>query len=115
MEVRGGGTRGGPDLSVALAALVADAARWSAAAPELRGAAAAAAGRVTLDRAAFTFAGHGVAVAYEALRTRTVALLGEGADNLDAVAAALRASAAAYAADEAGRARRMASVATAPR
>ncbi len=115
MEVRGGGTRGGPDLSVALAALEADAARWSAAAAELRGAAAAAAGRVALDGAAFTFAGQGVAVAYEALRTRTVALLGEGADNLDAVAAALRASAAAYAADEAGRARRMASVATAPR
>ncbi len=104
----------GPDLSVGLAALEADAARWSAAAADLR-LAAAAAGRVALDGAAFTFAGHAVAVAYEALRHRTATLLGEGADNLDAVAAALRASAAAYAADEAERARRMASAVTGPR
>ena len=95
-----------PDLAVALAALEADASRWSAAAADLRAAAATAAGQV-LDPAAFTFAGDGVAVAYEALRSRTATLLGEGATNLDAVAAALRASAAAYAAEEAARARRV--------
>jgi hypothetical protein len=48
------------------------------------------------------------------VRHRTATLLGEGADNLDAVAAALRASAAAYAAAEAERVRR-AAAATGPR
>jgi hypothetical protein len=110
----GTGGGGGPDLSVALAALEADAARWSAAAADLRAAAAVAAGRLALDGAAFTFAGHAVAGAYEAVRHRTATLLGEGADNLDAVAAALRASAAAYAAAEAERVRR-AAAATGPR
>jgi len=97
---------GGPDLSVALAALEADAARWSAAATALRAAATAAGGLVLAD-ATFSFAGDQVAAAYEALRSRTARLLAEGADNLDAVAAALRAGAAAYAAEEAAAAERL--------
>jgi hypothetical protein len=95
-----------PDLTVALEALEADAARWSDTAADLRAASAAAEGLV-LAPAAFSFAGHGAATAYEALRSRTARLLSEGADNLDAVAAALRASAAAYAADEAAGAHRL--------
>jgi uncharacterized protein YukE len=89
-----------PDLTVAVEALEADAARWSEAAADLRAAAAAAAGQV-LEPAAFSFAGGAAADAYEALRSRTARLLTEGADNLDAVACALRAGAAAYAAEEA--------------
>ncbi len=95
-----------PDLAVALGALEADAVRWTAAAADLRAAAAAAAGQV-LGAAQFSFAGREAAAAYEALRSRTAVLLTEGADNLDAVAAALRASAAAYAADEAAAAQRL--------
>jgi len=100
------GGPGGPDLAVALDALEADAVRWTDAAAQLRVAAAAAAGQV-LEAAAFSFAGGGVAMAYEGLRSRTAALLREGADNLDAVAAALRAGAAAYVAREATAAHRL--------
>jgi hypothetical protein len=95
-----------PDVTVALDALEADAVRWSDAAADLRAAASAATGLV-LEPAAFSFAGHAVAAAYEALRSRTARLLTEGADNLESIAAALRASAAAYAADEAAGAHRM--------
>jgi hypothetical protein len=94
------------EITVALDALESDAIRWSRAAAELRDAATAAAGEA-LEPGAFSFAGHAVAAAYEALRIRTVALLGEGADNVDGIAAALRASAAAYAADEAAGAHRL--------
>jgi hypothetical protein len=90
----------GPDLAVALDAVESDAVRWTDAAVQLRAAAAAAAGQV-LAATAFSFAGGQVAAVYEGLRSRTAALLRDGADNLDAVAAALRASAAAYAAREA--------------
>ncbi len=103
MTARGPGR---PDVAVALGALEADAVRWTAAAADLRAAAAAAAGQV-LGAAQFSFAGREAAAAYEALRSRTAALLGQGADNLDAVAAALRAAAAAYAAGEAAGAERL--------
>jgi len=98
--------RNRPDVTVALEALEADAARWSSAAADLRAASAAAQG-LDLPPAAFSFAGRAAATAYEALRGRTARLLGEGAENLDAIAAALRASAAAYAADEATGAHRL--------
>ena len=54
-----------------------------------------------LDPAAFSFAGDAVAVIYEALRVKTAALVHAGATNLDAIAAALRSSAATYAAEDA--------------
>jgi hypothetical protein len=96
-----------PDqITVAVEALKSDAALWSRTAAELRDAAATAAEQV-LEPSAFSFAGGAVAAAYEALRGRTAALLTEGADNADAIAAALRASAAAYAADEAAGAHRL--------
>lgn len=95
-----------PDVAVAADALESDAVRWTGMAADLRAAAAAAAGQV-LATSAFSFAGHEVAAAYEALRARTATLLAEGADNLDAVAAALRAGAAAYAAEEATAAARL--------
>ena len=97
----------GPDVAVALRALESDAARWTDAAVVLREAATTAAGQV-LDPGAFSFAGKDVADAYEALRRLTTTLLSEGADNFDAVAAALRASATAYADDEAAGAHRLA-------
>lgn len=90
----------GPDVAVALEALESDAVRWAEAATTLRAAAAAAAARV-LDPGAFSFAGGDVARAYDELRRRTATLLGQGADDLDGVATALRAAAAAYAAEEA--------------
>jgi hypothetical protein len=93
-------------ITVAVEALESDSALWRGASAELRDAAAAAAGQV-LDPAAFSFAGGAVAAAYEALRGRTTALLVEGADNVDAIAAALQVSAAAYAADEAAGAHRL--------
>lgn len=97
---------GRPDVAVAGDALEADAVRWTGAAADLRAAAAAAAGQV-LAASDFSFAGREVAVAYESLRSRTAALLADGADNLDAVAAALRAGAAAYAAQEAAASARL--------
>jgi hypothetical protein len=105
---RGLAVRGndGPDVAVALQALESDARRWTDAAAVLRSAAAAA-GEQELDPGTFSFAGRAVADAYEALRARTSALLVEGADDLDAVAAALRASARAYAAEEEAGAHRL--------
>ena len=79
---------GRPDVTASLHALESDAVRWNDAAADLRAAAAAAADLV-LGAGAFSFAGREVAAAYEALRSRTAVLLTEGADNLDAVAAAL--------------------------
>lgn len=100
------GWPGEPDVTVSRDALEADARRWTDAAADLR-AAAAAAQRQVLATSAFSFAGREVATAYDALRRRTATLLAEGADNLDAVAAALRAGAEAYAADEAAAADRL--------
>jgi hypothetical protein len=97
---------GRPDVTASLHALESDAVRWNDAAADLRAAAAAAADLV-LGAGAFSFAGREVAAAYEALRSRTAMLLTEGADNLDAVAAALRAGAAAYTAEEAAAAQRL--------
>jgi hypothetical protein len=96
----------GPDVAVALRALESDATRWTDAAAALREAATVAVAQV-LDPGTFSFAGREVAEAYEALRSMTATLLVEGADNFDAVAAALRESARAYAADEAAGAHRM--------
>jgi hypothetical protein len=87
------------EIIVALEALEVDAVMWQGAAEDLR-AAAAAAQRQQIPPAAFSFAGQAVYERYEALRTKTVALLEGGAANLDAIAETLRASAAAYAADE---------------
>jgi hypothetical protein len=95
-----------PDLTVALEALESDAARWDDAAVRLRAASATAAGLV-LDAGAFSFAGHAAADAYEALRIRTETLLAQGAEELDSIAAALRTSAATYAAEEAAGAHRL--------
>jgi hypothetical protein len=95
------GTRVSPQqVTVALEALEHDAARWARAARDLRAAADAAQGQV-LDPAAFSFAGGAAADAYDALRTKTVTLLTQGAGNCDDIAAALRKSAATYAAEEA--------------
>ena len=94
---------GRPDVTASLQALESDAMRWNDAAADLRAAAA----DLVLGAGAFSFAGREVAGAYEALRSRTAMLLAEGADNLDAVAAALRAGAAAYTAEEAAAARRL--------
>ena len=103
---RGGAEQVAPDVAVALDALESDAARWTDAATQLRAAAVAAGGQV-LPTAAFSFAGAEVAAVYEALRSRTATLLAEGAANLDAVAAALRAGAASYAAQEDAAAQRL--------
>ena len=86
-------------VGVALEALEHDAARWTRAARDLRAAADAARGQA-LDRASFSFAGGAAADAYDALRTKTVALLTQGARNCDDIAAALRTSAERYAAEE---------------
>ena len=105
----GGGAApgGGPDVAVALRALEADARRWAEAAATLRGAAGAVGAR-ELPPGAFSFAGGEVAEVYEQLRARMAGLLAEGAENFDAVAAALRRSASAYAEDEASGAHRIA-------
>jgi Excreted virulence factor EspC, type VII ESX diderm len=95
-----------PDLTVAPEALESEAARWSAAAADLRAASDVAAGLV-LEPAAFSFAGRAAAAAYETLRSRTAALLAEGAGNLDAIAASLRSSAAAYVEGDTAGARRL--------
>jgi hypothetical protein len=86
-------------IVVALEALEADAMMWQRAAEDLR-TAAAAARRQEIPPHAFSFAGRAVADAYESMRVKAVALLEGGAANFDAIARALRASAAAYAADE---------------
>ena len=86
-------------IRVALAALEDDAARWARAADDL-GRAAAAARAETLDPSAFSFVGGPMAEAYARLQGTTATLLTQGAENCAAIAAALRASAAAYAAEE---------------
>jgi hypothetical protein len=88
------------EITVALDALEADAALWSRAAADLRAAAVTLDGQQR-DPAAFSFAGDAVAVIYEALRVKAAALVHAGAANLDAIAAALRSSAATYAAEDA--------------
>lgn len=98
---------GAPDVAVALRALESDARRFTDAAVTLRGAAGVVAAQ-GLPATAFSFAGAQVATAYEELRGRMAGLLVQGADNCDAVAAALRTSAATYAAEEAAGAHRMA-------
>jgi uncharacterized protein YukE len=94
------------EIEVALEDLEADATRWAAAAAELQ-AAATAAGRQRLDPAVFSFAGPAAAAEYEALRAKLAGRISQGAVNLAAIAAALRTSAAAYAADEAAGVHRM--------
>ena len=86
-------------IAVSLEALRADATDWVHAAADLRGAAHRADAAVVAPEA-FSFSGAPVAEAYELLRVHTAALLAGGADNFGAVAAALRAAAATYEADE---------------
>ncbi|MGQ0576696.1 MAG: type VII secretion target [Pseudonocardia sp.] len=93
-------------IAVALDALRADADQWRGAAAEL-GTAAGVAGGLTVAPAAFSFAGQAVAAAHEALRSKLAALLTAGAANFDDIAAALRASADAYEADEIAGAHRL--------
>ncbi len=90
-----------PDqISTGLQALRDDATTWVGLADTLTDTAAKARA-AGLSPAAFSFAGQAVAVAYEALRAKTADLLDAGATNFDDIAAALRATAAAYEADEA--------------
>lgn len=93
-------------ITVSLEALRADADRWAAAAGTLN----TAAGRADtqkVDAAAFSFAGRAAAIAYEDLRSRMAGFIHQGAERLDSIAGALRASADAYEADEASGAHRM--------
>ena len=94
------------EITVALEALRADAALWRRAAADLRVAAATGEGQ-RLDPHALSFAGEPVAAAYEALWVKAVGLLRAGAENLDAVAAALDSSADTYAAEDAAGAHRL--------
>jgi hypothetical protein len=86
-------------ITVSLAALRADAADWEHAAGELRTAARRADAAV-VPSAAFSFAGAPVERAYELLRVNTAGLLAAGAQEFGAMAAALRAAADTYEADE---------------
>jgi uncharacterized protein YukE len=94
------------EIEVALEDLEIDATTWMGAAAELQ-AAAAAAERQRLDPAVFSFAGSAAAAEYEALRAKLASRISQGAASLAAIAAALRASADAYAADEAAGVHRM--------
>lgn len=94
------------EISVALDALRADADRWARAAKELHDAAARADAQ-KVDPAMFSFAGQAAADSYEQLRVRLAGLISGGAREFDSIAAALRASADAYEADEVTGAHRM--------
>jgi hypothetical protein len=96
-------------ITVALDALEADAVMWTEAATALHEAAAIAAD-LRADPAAFSFAGEAVAGRYESLRAKLAELVKAGADNFDAIAAALRASAATYMAEEEAGVHRMLNV-----
>lgn len=96
-------------ITVALDALEADAVMWTDAASALHDAAARADG-LRIDAAAFSFAGTAVAGAYEALRVKVGGLVAAGAGNFDSIAAALRASAATYRAEEEAGVHRMLNV-----
>jgi HD superfamily phosphodiesterase len=93
-------------ISTGLQALRDEATSWVGLADTMT-AGAGKARAVGLPPAAFSFAGQAVAAAYEALRVKTADLLDAGAANFDDIAAALRASAAAYEADEAAHAHRL--------
>lgn len=93
------------DLDVALAAMRSDAALWEAAAGDLQGPASAV-GEVTVSAADVSMwaADRGLDATYEAARSQVAQLLAQGAENLRALAGALRASADTYQReDEAGR------------
>ena len=94
-------------IRVALAALETDAVFWTRVAAELRGAAAAARADTAVAPSAFSLFGGPYATGYRALSDHVVALLEDGAANAESTAAALRASAAAYAADDASGAHRL--------
>jgi hypothetical protein len=96
------------EVYVALQALRDDADDWADAAEGMR-AAARRARDAALPPATFSFAGQGVAAAYEALRVRTADLLAAGSRNFDDIAVALLASAASYEADEAAHVQRLTS------
>jgi hypothetical protein len=96
-------------ITVALEALEADAEMWREAAAVLHDAATSAAD-LRVDSPAFSFAGQEVAAAYEGLSTKLTGLVKAGADNLDLIAATLRACAAAYRAEEEAGVHRMRNV-----
>lgn len=86
-------------VTVALEALRDDATVWSDDAGTLK-AAQSTAESLRLPAPPFSFAGGQLAAAYDALVTRVATLLDQGGTNFTTVAAALRASADAYEADE---------------
>jgi hypothetical protein len=86
-------------ITVSIEALRADAADWDHAAGELR-VTARRADAAVVPSTAFSFAGGPVAQAYELLRVNTAGLLAAGAQEFGAMAAALRAAADTYEADE---------------
>jgi hypothetical protein len=96
-------------ITVALDALEGDAVMWADAAGALHKAADTAAG-LQIDSAAFSFAGQEVAIAYQDLHTKMAGLVKAGAENLDLIAATLRACAAAYKAEEEAGVHRMRNV-----
>lgn len=97
------------EISVSLEALRADADQWAAAAGTMH-AAAGLAETQRLDPAVFSFAGLTAATTYELLRARMARLLDQGASAFESIAAALRASADSYEADEAAGAHRIRNV-----
>jgi len=96
-------------ITVALDALEADAVMWTDAAGALHDAAAIAAD-LQVAPAAFSFAGQEVARLHNDLRAKMAELVKAGAENLDLIAFALRASAAAYKAEEEAGVHRMLNV-----
>lgn len=99
------------EVVVACNALRSDATKWSTASDEMATASTSAAGLV-LGRAEFGFAaeGHGVDTAYKTLQDRIAHLLSGADGEFDKIAAALRASADTYEAEDAAGAHEMDSV-----
>jgi hypothetical protein len=93
-------------IIVSVDALRTDADEWARAAKDMHDVAAKA-DTQKVDAAAFSFAGHAAAAGYETLRAKMAGLISGGAREFDAIAAALRASADAYEADEAAGAHRI--------
>jgi uncharacterized protein YukE len=87
-------------ITVSIEALRADADQWAAAAATMN-TAASRAGTPKIDADAFSFAGQAAAVTYGQLHDKLTQLMLQGASTFDAIAAALRASADSYEADEA--------------
>lgn len=88
-------------IKAAIEALRADASTWNAASDDLREAARVGA-RLELSPLHFSYIGDkiGLTEVYQQLQDKLVRLLGEGADNLTALAGALRTAADGYEQDE---------------